>query len=148
MCEDWRGKAAKEDIKIAELRQSPVKKRAKPSYLDKCPEWQHIKNTKVSKLLAFKNGLFYPPVKMEKYRLNLLKTCAFDSSFQVIMNAMASNSVYYEILEKSTNQIILLALKILKEDDTKRNSRWLVISKEPIYFSDLDCSKSKRSRGR
>lgn len=37
MCEDWRGKAAKEDIKIAELRQSPVKKRAKPSYLDKMP---------------------------------------------------------------------------------------------------------------
>ncbi|EFN73573.1 hypothetical protein EAG_13538, partial [Camponotus floridanus] len=61
------------------------------------------------------NGLFCPPVKMEKYRLNLLKTCAFDSLFQVIISAMASNNVYYEILEKSTNQTILLALKILKD---------------------------------
>lgn len=52
---------------------------------------------------------------MEKYRLNLPKTCAFDSLFQVVMSAIASNSVYYESLEKSTNQTILLALKILKD---------------------------------
>lgn len=35
-CENWRGKA--ESKCIAELNKSPVKKRAKPSYLDKCPE--------------------------------------------------------------------------------------------------------------
>lgn len=50
---------------------------------------------------------------MGKLRLNLQKTCAFDSLFQMIMSAMASNRVYCKILEKSTNQTIQLALKIL-----------------------------------
>lgn len=77
------------------------------------PRMGIIKDTKISRLPAFKNGLFCEPVIMEKLRLNLQKTCAFDSLFQVIMSAMASNQVYYKILEKSTNQTIQLALKIL-----------------------------------
>ncbi|EFN79297.1 hypothetical protein EAI_06947 [Harpegnathos saltator] len=109
-CENWRGKAEK---KIAEPKEFPVKKRAKPSYLDTCPEWKYIKDTKVSKLPIFKNGLFCQPIIMGNFRLNLKKTCAFDSLFQVIMSAMASHRVYCEILEKSNNQTIRLALKIL-----------------------------------
>lgn len=112
-CENWRGKAEKESRSIAELKESPIKKRAKPSYLDACPEWEYIKDAKVSKLPVFKNGLFCKPVIMGKFGLNLKNTCAFDSLFQVIMNAIASNQVYYEILEKSNNQTIRLTLKIL-----------------------------------
>lgn len=105
-CEDWRGKAEKESKRIAEPKESPIKKRAKPLHLDTCPEWEYIKDTKVSRLPAFKNDLFCEPVIMGKLRLNLQKTCAFDSLFQVIMSAMASNRVYCKILEKSTNQTI------------------------------------------
>lgn len=52
---------------------------------------------------------------MKKYRLTLPRICAFDSLFQIIMSAMATNSVYFDILEKSTNQTILLALKIFED---------------------------------
>lgn len=50
---------------------------------------------------------------MKQFKLNIKNTCAFDSFFQVIMSAMASNRIYYEILEKSNNRTIRLALKIL-----------------------------------
>lgn len=71
-CKNWSEKA--ESKCIAELNKSPVKKRAKPSYLyitDKCPEWEFIKDTKVSKQPAFKNGLFCNPVILRKLRLNV-----------------------------------------------------------------------------
>ncbi|CAL1685163.1 unnamed protein product [Lasius platythorax] len=84
-CENWRGKA--ESKCIAELNKSPVKKRAKLSYLDKCLEWEFIKDTKP----ALKNGLFCDLVILGKLRLNVRKICAFDSLFQVIMSAIASN---------------------------------------------------------
>lgn len=109
-CEDWRGKAEK---RIDVPKESPIKKRIKPSYLDTCPEWEYIKDTKISKLSAFKNGLFCEPINMKQFKLNIKNTCAFDSLFQVIMSAMASNRIYYEILEKSNNRTIRLTLKIL-----------------------------------
>ncbi|KMQ93232.1 kda protein in nof-fb transposable element [Lasius niger] len=88
-CEDWRGKAEKKSKNIAEPKESPIKKRAKPSYLDTCPEWEYIKDTKVCKLPVLKNGLFCDSIIMGKFRLNVKNTCAFDSPFQVIMSAMA-----------------------------------------------------------
>lgn len=30
--------------------ETPIKKRAKPSYLDKCPEWDYVKNIKFFKI--------------------------------------------------------------------------------------------------
>lgn len=113
--EDWRGKVEKEPESFAELEATPVKKRRKPTYLDSCPEWDYIKNTKVSKLPSFKNGLLCQPIIMGNVRLNVKRTCAFDTLFQLIMCAMASNQVYCESLEKSTNQTIQLARKILVE---------------------------------
>lgn len=92
-CEDWRGKAEKESKRIAVPKESLVKKRKELSYLDTCPKWEYIKNTKVSKLPAFKNGSFCEPVTMEQFKLNLKNTCAFDSLFQVIMNAIDRKSV-------------------------------------------------------
>ncbi|KAK2578404.1 hypothetical protein KPH14_012736, partial [Odynerus spinipes] len=114
--EEWGGKAKKEPKPIAESKESPVKKKIrKSSYLDTCPEWDYIKNTKISKLPLFKNGLFCQPVIMGDIRLNLKRTCAFDTLFQLVMSAMASNQVYYESLEKCTNRTVQLARKILVE---------------------------------
>lgn len=99
-------------------KEPPIKKRKKPSYLDTCPEWEYIKNTKILKLPAFKNDLLCEPVVMERFKLNLKRTCAFNSLFQVIMSAMASNQVYCETVEKSNNDIIQLALQILRGTNT------------------------------
>lgn len=128
-CENWRGKA---ELKCtAELNKSPIKKRVKPSYLDKCSEWEFIKNTKISKQPAFKNGLFCNPVILGKLRLNVRNTCAFDSLFQVVMSAIASNEVYREIIDKSANKTVQLAMKIftdkqkLMADDYRKRAQIL-----------------------
>lgn len=113
--EEWGGKAEKEPHARAESEETPVKKRRKPSYLDTCPEWDCIKNTKVAKLPSFKNGLFCQPVIMGNLRLNLKRTCAFDTLFHLVVSAMASNHVYSKALEGSTNRTIQLARKILVE---------------------------------
>lgn len=114
-CENWRGLTAKESIKTAEPKKSPPKKKSKPTYLEKCPEWQFVKDSLTSKLPIFKNGSFCKPVSIGKYKLNVKCTCAFDSLFQVIMSSIASNTEYHEKLSKSTNQMIRLALKVLHD---------------------------------
>lgn len=68
-CENSRGKI--ESKCIDKINKSPIKKRTKPSYLGKCLEWKFIKDTKVSKQAAFKNGLFCDPVILGKLRLNV-----------------------------------------------------------------------------
>ncbi|KAL0105529.1 hypothetical protein PUN28_016893 [Cardiocondyla obscurior] len=103
-CENWRGKAELKnivDLNKSPINKSSVKKRAKPSYLDKCPEWEFIKNAKVAKQPTFKNGLFCNPIILEKFRINVRNTCAFDSIFQIIMSAIASNQIYRKSINKS-----------------------------------------------
>jgi len=73
-CENWRGKAGK---RFNSPDQSPEKtKRAKPFYLDTCPEWEYIKNAKVSRLPCLTNGSFCKPLVVNDITLNLKNTCA------------------------------------------------------------------------
>lgn len=49
ICENWHGLTSSTDIVNDYEREPPKsvsKKRTKPSYLDKCPEWEYIKNNK------------------------------------------------------------------------------------------------------
>lgn len=113
MCENWRGLASKESKEIDEPKESPAKKKSKTTYLDKCPEWQFTKDSLIPRLPIFKNGSFCQPVCMGKYKLNVKRTCAFDSLFQILMSSIASNAEYRKKLSESTNQTMKLALKVL-----------------------------------
>lgn len=92
--------------------------------MDKCPEWEFIKDTKVSQQLALQDGLFCDPVIFGKFWLNVRNTCAFNSLFQVIMNAIISNISQNNIIDKSENKTVQLAVNVLtdKQNNIPKNS--------------------------
>lgn len=95
ICENWRclGQKSKA-IDCPDTDETPEKRRAKPSYLDKCPEWDFIKNAQLGTIPMFKNGFLSSTVKMGSSKLNITRTCAFDSIIQIILIAIATNETY------------------------------------------------------
>lgn len=116
VCENWRGLGDKSQVRFepAEDKSQP-KKRAKPTYLDNCPEWDFIKEAQFGTLPVFRNGFQSGSVKINAESINLTRTCAFDSLIQIIIHAMAVNRAYYTNVETCTSPIITLARTMLND---------------------------------
>lgn len=125
-CENWRGLGNDRHPKmLPERKVSLDKKRRKPTYLDKCPEWQFIKDTRISKLPIFINGNFCGPVNLGKTKLNIKKTCAFDSIIQLVMSGIATNHDYERNIKNCPNATIQLALKVIGSNKNPTSKSYL-----------------------
>jgi len=76
-------------------------KRFKPSYLDKCPEWDYLKNTKSFNLPLLINGSKCKPIKQGRFVMTVQKTCAFDSILQLVINGIAAHATYRNAIQSS-----------------------------------------------
>lgn len=100
-CENWYGLVkSTNDINepddiikgSQELPKLKPKKRYKPTYLDKCPEWDYLKNIKSFNLPLIINGSKCKPLHMKREQLlTVQETCAFDSLLQIIASGIAAN---------------------------------------------------------
>ena len=109
ICENWGGLVEKIQ---GEPDEPLLKKKAKPTCLDKCAEWDFIKDVTSSRLPMFKNG---NKVMLGKVTMNLQSTCAFDSIFQIVLNALVSNKTYRDLCTASSAEIISLAFSVLNQ---------------------------------
>lgn len=116
--ENWHGlTGSKEtsDICSQELPVSAPKKRKQPSYLDKCAEWDYIKNMKSHNLPLMINGNKCKAVNMKRgLILNVQETCAFDSILQIVASAIATHTAYGDAVRSSSDSIFHLAANILE----------------------------------
>lgn len=123
-CENWHGlvnpindmNKLDDIIKCSqELPKSKPKKRYKPSYLDKCPEWDFLNNIKSFNLPLIINGSKCKPLHIKQGQsLILQETCAFDSLLQIIASGIAANIEYRSAIESSSDKIFQLARSILE----------------------------------
>lgn len=114
--ENWHGLANSSNItdSVQELPEtSTLKKRSKPSYLDKCPEWDFLKNTKSFNLPVLINGSKCRPIKQGKSLMTVQQTCAFDSILQLVTNGLAAHATYRNAIQSSKG-IFQLARSILE----------------------------------
>jgi len=88
-------------------------KRFKPSYLDKCPEWDYLKNTKSFNLPLLINGSKCKPIKQGRFVMTVQETCAFDSILQLVTNGIAAHATYRNAIQSSEG-IFKLARSILE----------------------------------
>jgi len=106
--ENWRGL-----IRESPETQCSTKKRRKPSYLDKCPEWDYIKSARDQNIPLIRNGSISKSVTMDKKIISINQTCAFDAILHLVASAIATIKRYEENIKFSENRIISLALSIL-----------------------------------
>lgn len=97
ICENWRGLINSSNIKneySQKVPKSVSKKRTHPSYLDKCPEWDYLKNTKSLNLPLLINGSKCNAVKQKQLAMTVQETCAFDSLVQLVVSGIAAHETY------------------------------------------------------
>jgi len=108
--ENWHGL-----VSSTNEQEVPIKKRAKPFYLDKCPEWDYLKNIKSSNLPLIINGSKYKPIKREQSMMTVQETCTFDSFLQLVASGIATHAAYRNAIESSSDSIIRLAISLLED---------------------------------
>lgn len=113
VCEAWGGlnKISKND----EIVDQTTSKRKKPTYLDNCPEWDFIKDSKIGRIPIFTNGNIASTVRLGDYNLNVRDTCAFDSIIQVIISGILGNRLYREQTIDSNCPIMQLCHNVIDE---------------------------------
>lgn len=114
VCENWHGLTGSSNT-VECSQQNVPKKRIKASYLDKCSEWDFIKNSKSSfNLPLIINGSKCKPVKQGKLIINIQETCAFDSILQLVVSGIVTHATYRNAISLSSNDIFQLAKSILE----------------------------------
>jgi len=114
----------------------PIKKRAKPSYLDKCPEWDYLKNIKSSNLPLISNGSKCKPIKRGQSMMTVQETCAFDSLLQLVASGIATHAAYRNAVESSSDSIIRLAISLLEDGrilSKHYNERASILQNLPLF---------------
>lgn len=107
--ENWRGL----------IRESPdeqcsiPKKRHKPSYLDKCPEWDYIKLARDQNIPLIRNGSVCKAVNVNNKVITIHETCAFDAVLHLVASGIASIKSYDDKIKFLENRTINLAVSIL-----------------------------------
>ncbi|KAM3615328.1 uncharacterized protein V6R79_000278 [Siganus canaliculatus] len=111
--ENWRGLAV------------PPKKRKMSSYLSPCPEWLHAdgsvgrKKVKVPLLI---NGSHQQPVKLGKWKVSVLNTCAFDAVFQSLCCSFCDSFSFEKIVSRNeyNSQFLQLVKTVTTQGVTKQ----------------------------
>lgn len=113
--ENWYGLVSSNNVAdcLQELPKPAPVKRSKPSYLDKCPEWDYLKNTKSFNLPLLINGSKCKPIKQGQIVMTVQETCAFDSILQLVANGIAAHAAYRNAIQSSEG-IFQLARSILE----------------------------------
>lgn len=134
--ENWRGR----------FRQSPqeqcsiAKKRRKPSYLDKCPEWDFIKLAKDQHIPLMQNGNTCKSVTINGKVINVSQTCAFDAILHLVASGIASIKCYEDIIKSSENRSINLITSILESGKIIANhysERAKILMDLPLFSDTL-----------
>lgn len=107
--ENWRGLVRESP----EAECSVAKKRCKPTYLDKCPEWDYIKLVRNQNIPLIRNGSISKSVTIDDKIINIYQTCAFDATLHLIASGIASIKCYEENMKMSDNGIVKLAISML-----------------------------------
>ncbi|XP_017464962.1 PREDICTED: uncharacterized protein LOC108358253 [Rhagoletis zephyria] len=76
-----------------------VRRKSRLSYLEKCPNFDDLKNSSSIGLPLIINGNLCKPFKFEDSILSVNNTCAFDSICQIQMECMSTSSAYRRIVE-------------------------------------------------
>lgn len=113
----------------AECREMPSTKRTKLSYLDKCSEWDFMKNNKSFNLSLMINGSKCKLVKQDQQIINIQETCAFDSILQLVVSGIVTHAAYRNALISSSNDIIQLAKSKIMENYFP----YIIINGLPFY---------------
>lgn len=111
--ENWRGLVC-ESPETVPLQCSTVKKRRKPSNLDKCPEWDYIKLARHQNIPLIRNGSISKSVTIDKKVISVYQTCAFDAILHLVASGIATIKSYEENIKLSGNCTINLAFSILQ----------------------------------
>lgn len=111
VCETWGG--FNKNVKSIENDEPPQPKRLKSTYLDNCPEWDFIKDSKIGRIPIFRNGSISTSVNMGAYKLNMRRTCAFDSIYHVVFSGIVGNRLYREILTSTNCPTIQLCNNVI-----------------------------------
>lgn len=112
ICENWHGLTGSSNTAEKCVCSQPTPKRTKTSYLDKCPEWDFIKNSKSFNLPLIINGSKCNPVKQGQLKINVHETCAFDSILQLVLSAIVAHPEYRNTIDSSSSDIFQLAKSI------------------------------------
>lgn len=110
VCETWGG--LNKNVKSIENDEMPKSKRLKSTYLDNCPEWDFIKDSKIGRIPILRNGNISTPVNMGAYNLNMRNTC-FDSIFHVVVSGILDSRLYREKITSTNYPIIQLCYNVI-----------------------------------
>lgn len=106
--ENWRGL-----IRESPETQCSVKKRRKPTYLDKCPEWDFIKFSRNENIPLIRNGSISKSVNIQNKIICINQTCAFDATLHLVTSGIATIKCYDDKMKISNNATVKLANSIL-----------------------------------
>lgn len=134
VCETWG--SFNKNVKNIENDELPKPNRLKSTYLDNCPEWDFIKDSKIGRIPILRNGNISIPVNMGPYKLNMRNTCAFDSIFHVVVSGILNNRLYREKIISTNCPIIQLCYNVIdaKKLTTKHYKLRAEILKEIMMF--------------
>lgn len=108
--ENWRGLIRRSPDEQC----SAPKKRRKPTYLDKCPEWDYVKLARDQNIPLMRNGNICKGVTINNKIITICQTCAFDAILHLVASGIASIKSYDDKIKKFLgNPTINLATSIL-----------------------------------
>lgn len=110
ICENWRGFAHESP----EMQCVASKQRRKPSYLDKCPEWEYIKSTRNQSIPLIRNGNVSKSIIINEKVINVHQTCAFDAILHLVASSISTIKCYEQNIKLSSNRTVHLAFSILQ----------------------------------
>lgn len=143
ICENWHGLTGSTNItdECSQALQKPAPiKRSKPTYLDKCSEWDFIKNSKSFNLPLVINGSKCRPIKQGQLIITVQETCAFDSILQLVVSATVAHAAYQTALQSSSNDIFRLAKSILEHGkllSKHYNERASILQNLPLFHDTI-----------
>lgn len=129
--ENWRGLLRK-----SPQEQSSALKQRKPTYLDKCPEWDYIKLTKGHKIPIMRNGNVSRAVCIDGKSVIATQTCAFDAMLHLLASSIATIKCYKNKITSLENQTINLAISILQSGKIKQfhyDERFKILKDLPLF---------------
>lgn len=75
-------------------KKEPKNKKRKITYLDDCPDWDHMSTLQRITIPILKNGSLLKGTRCDDHFIVVRETCAFDSLTQILANAIATNPTY------------------------------------------------------
>lgn len=112
--ENWRGLTTK-SVDALDLDDKPTQlsnKKRKLTYLDDCPDWEHMATLKRVTVPLLRNGSLFKGSRCGDQFVVVRQTCAFDSITQIVTNAIVTNKTYADITASQNNNFCNFAKSI------------------------------------